>query len=224
MDITPLTLGIGVKGGLFSKIINRKEFSTTEDNQSEVEIQVFQGEIKLIKENKLLASFTLKGIKPAPLGTPEIKVKFHIDKDGILTVSAKEERSGSSAKITVDRSSYHLSNEVIKRMIKDAKKFEEEDTRIQEKIESRNDLENYIYTVRNQFNDWDDLGGKVTHEEKKVIERMVNDKIAWIDENDDARVWELRRQKNNLKDEIDIIIEQISLEEILKGKVFEDEL
>ena len=222
LDVTPLTLGIATKGGVFSKIIHRNTaiptiaeegFSTTEDNQDTVDIRVFQGERKLVKENKLLASFDLKGIKPAPRGTPEIKVKFHIDKDGILTVTARDENSGSSGKIQVERSSYHLSDEVIKKMIKEAKKFDEEDTRIKEKIESRNDLENYVYTVRNQFNDWNDLGGKVTHEEKKTIDSLVNEKIAWIEENEDAGVWEFRRQKNKLQDEIDSIEAKILLRE-----------
>eukprot|EP00092_Neocalanus_flemingeri_P032673 GFUD01035538.1.p1 GENE.GFUD01035538.1~~GFUD01035538.1.p1 ORF type:complete len:653 (+),score=177.79 GFUD01035538.1:72-2030(+) len=225
LDVTPLTLGIETKGGLFTKIIRRntaiptiaeQDFSTTVDNQASVDVRVFQGERKLVKENKLLASFELTGIKPAPLGTPEIKVKFHVDKDGILTVTARDENSGNSGKIQVDKSNYHLSDNVIKKMIKDAKKFEEEDNKIKERIESRNDLESYVYTVRNQFSDWNDLAGKVTHEEKKTIESLVNEKIAWIEENDDAGVWEFRRQKNKLKDDIDLIMENILLKDELE--------
>ena len=89
---------------------------------------VYQGERKLVKENKLLGSFELSGIPPAPLGVQEITVRFHIDKDGILTVTANE-KSGGSGKIQVDRSKYHLSNDVINKMIKEAKKFEDEDNK-----------------------------------------------------------------------------------------------
>merc|ERR1712013_745752 len=93
---------------------------------------VYQGERTLVKENKLLASFILSGIPPAPLGVPEIIVKFHIDKDGILTVTAKE-KGGSSKKIQVDRSKYHLSSEVINKLIKEAKKFENKDKKKKKK-------------------------------------------------------------------------------------------
>jgi len=224
MDVTPLSLGIEVKGGIFSRMIEKntaiptlkkEKFSTTTDNQQSVDIQVFQGERKLVKNNKLLASFELKGIPPAPSGVPDIEVTFHIDNDGILTVTAEGEK-GISGKIQVDRSKYHLSNEVINKLIKEAKKFEAEDNKIKEKIESRNDLENYVYTTRNQFNDWHDLGGKVTHEEKKEIDGLVNEKIAWLDENQDAGVWEFRRQKNKMLDEINLIKEDIMLRDEIK--------
>ena len=85
-----------------------------------------------------------------------------------------------------------------------------------EKIESRNDLKNYVYTTRNQFNDWNDLGGKVTHEEKKEIDGLVNEKIAWLDENQDAGVREFRRQKNKMLDEINLIMEDILLRDEIK--------
>ena len=224
MDVTPLSLGIEVKGGIFRRmiakntaipILKKEKISTTTDNQQSVDIHVFQGERMLVKNNKLLASFELKGIPPAPSGVPEIEVTFRIDNDGILTVTAEGEK-GISGKIQVDRSKYHLSNEVINKLIKEAKKFEAEDNKIKEKIESRNDLENYVYTTRNQFNDWHDLGGKVTHEEKKEIDGLVNEKIAWLDENQDAGVWEFRRQKNKMLDEINLIMEDILLRDEIK--------
>ena len=231
LDVTPISLGVETKGGIFNKIVAKntpipvvaeEKFSTVQDNQDSVDILVYQGERTLVKENKLLASFTLSGIPPAPLGVPEIIVKFHIDKDGILTVTAKE-KSGSSKKIQVDRSKYHLSSEVINKLIKEAKKFEDEDNKIKERIESRNGLESYVYNIRNRFNDWEDLGGKVSHQEKKEIDAIVNEKVAWMEDNEDASIWEFRRQKNRMEDKINLILDKLANSEEVQDR-WEDEL
>jgi len=178
LDVTPLTLGVEVKGGLVEPIIPRnttiptrksKIFTTAEDFQTAVTIHVVQGERPLAKDNTSLGMFNLVGIPPAPRGVPQIEVTFDIDANGILHVSAKDLGTGKEQKITITAST-KLSKEEIERMMKEAEKFAEEDKRRKEEIETRNEADSMIYTAEKVLNEFKD---KISRD----VEQRVRDKI-----------------------------------------------
>ena len=155
LDVTPLSLGIETLGGIGHKLIERNTtiptkktdiFTTAEDNQSSVEIHILQGEREMARDNRTLGKFHLTGIPPAPRGVPQIEVTFDIDANGILNVSAKDTATGKQQAITITSSS-GLSDEEIKKMVKDAEKNQEEDNRKKESIENRNKLDQLSYSL-----------------------------------------------------------------------------
>jgi molecular chaperone DnaK len=178
LDVTPLTLGIETKGGVMTKLIERNTtiptrkseiFSTAEDNQPSVEIHVLQGEREMAMYNKSLGKFQLTGIPPAPRGIPQIEVAFDIDANGILNVSAKDLGTGKEQKIEI-RSGSGLSDEEIKRMVQDAESHAEEDRRLRELAEARNNGENAAYQAERQLKE---LGDAVDSSSKEEIEAAI---------------------------------------------------
>lgn len=155
LDVTPLSLGIETLGGVVIKLIERNTtipakknqvFSTAEDNQTAVDIRIFQGEREFAKDNKLLGQFRLEGIPAAPRGVPQVEVTFDIDANGILNVSAKDKATGKEQKITITSSS-GLTEDEIKKMVNDAKAHESEDKKARETIEKRNRLDGLILQI-----------------------------------------------------------------------------
>ncbi|HHU09143.1 MAG TPA: molecular chaperone DnaK [Intrasporangiaceae bacterium] len=180
IDVTPLSLGIETKGGLFTKLIERNTaiptkrsevFSTAEDNQPSVLIQVFQGEREIAQQNKALGTFELSGIAPAPRGVPQIEVTFDIDANGIVNVSAKDRGTGKEQKITISGGSA-LSKEEIDRMVKDAEAHAEEDKKRREETEARNTGEQLVYSTEKFL---EDSGDKVADDLKAPVTKALDE-------------------------------------------------
>ncbi len=193
-DVTPLSLGIETLGGVFTKIIDRNTtiptgkaqvFSTAADNQPSVEVHVLQGERQMAADNKSLGRFTLSGIAPAPRGIPQIEVRFDIDANGIVHVSAKDLGTGKQQEITISGNN-GFSDDEIDRMVKDAEQYKAEDEKRKQAVETRNQADAMIYQTDKALKD---LGDKVTAEEKESIEKAKADLTEALkgDDTDDIK-------------------------------------
>ena len=195
LDVTPLSLGIETLGGVFTRLIEKNTtiptkksqvFSTAEDNQSAVTIRVFQGEREMASDNKLLGSFNLEGIAPAPRGIPQIDVAFDIDANGIVAVSATDKATGKEQKITIEASG-GLSDDEIEDMIKEAESNAEEDKQKREMVEAKNQGEALIHSSEKALKDAEE---KLTEEEKSSVEEAIKSLKDVIEGDDLASIQE----------------------------------
>jgi molecular chaperone DnaK len=213
VDVTPLSLGVEVKGGLFERLIDRnttipteesKIFTTAQGNQTMVQIRVFQGEREIAEENELLGEFSLTGIPPSPAGVPQIEVTFSIDENGIVNVEAEDKGSGSKEDITIE-GGVGLSDDEIEEMKEEAEKHAEEDERRRERIEARNEAESTVQRAQTLLDENEEALDESTREE---IEDTIDDLEAVVDD-EDATKEELEEATEELSEKLQEIGKQV---------------
>jgi len=189
LDKTSLSMGIETVGGVFTPIVKRdtqiptkktQVFSTNQDNQSKVTIDVFEGERTMTRDNHALGKFGLSGIPPAPRGIPQIEVTFEVNADGILEVTAADKGTGKSQKITISSEKGRLTDDEIQRMVEEAEQYAEEDRIVKETIKARNGLESFLYNLKSHMED-EDRSSNLSAEDKKDLLDLLEEKLDWME-------------------------------------------
>ncbi|CAF2118476.1 unnamed protein product [Rotaria magnacalcarata] len=183
-------------------------FTTTTDNQTTVAIQVYEGERPIVKENHFLGRFDLAGIPPAPNGIPTIEVTFELDINGILTITAKDTGTGNQKKIIINSNQSHLSQKEINKMIADAERFSDQDKKVQERIEAKNDLESYAYILKTKLANKKNLFENLSSEDAMTIKKYIEEQITWLELNPDATTSQLKIHKSYLEDIVTSVMDK----------------
>jgi len=213
LDVNPLSLGIETVGGVMSSVLPRNSviptkkqqiFSTASDNQETVTIKVYEGERPMTKDNHLLGSFDLTGIPPAARGVPQIEVTFQVDANGILQVSAKDKGTDKENSITITNDNNRLTPEEIQKMVDEAEQFAEQDKLVKEHTEAKNELEQYAYSLKRQVNEL-----RIEEEDKDSILKIVEEKLEWLKENEEAETEEFKEAKKSIEEIANPIIAKI---------------
>ena len=217
LDVCPLSMGIETAGEVMTVLIPRnttiptkktQTFSTYSDNQPGVEIKVYEGERAMVRDCNLLGSFKLEGIPPMPRGTPMIEITYDIDANGILNVSAVEKSTGKTQNITITNDKNRMTSEDIERLVKEAEKFKAQDEEIRKKIEAKNKLENYVYSLKSSMLD-EKVSQTLSQDDKDIVNKEVESALDWITQNTSTDVDSYESKQKEIESKVAPIMSKL---------------